>query len=161
MPQPESIINPGLRYEPSFDDWHRQRCSRNRSAIADRSEGAPFFSFFHVLHFFIFHFFHFSLIFHLKIFIFLHVFTFFHFFVFFMFFLPLGLPKNIAFYYEDLDFKARIWVREERKKERKKKRTKKNAPTPSPSTIARTGPFCYSRAWKPLLGGCTCIGDLH
>ena len=35
----------------------------------------------------------------------------------------------------------------ERKKEIKKERTDRNR---SPSTIARTGPFCYSRAWKPL-----------
>ena len=37
--------------------------------------------------------------------------------------------------------------KEERKEGRKKKRADRNK---SPSTIARTGPFCYSRAWKPL-----------
>ena len=85
------------------------------------------------------------------------------FFVFFSVFPSLGplpgLTQNF-FYFENLDFKARIWVREERKKRKEKKRKEKkrkerkgkNAPT-------ETGPFpqshaqdllCYSRAWKPL-----------
>ena len=36
--------------------------------------------------------------------------------------------------------------KERNKKERKEERADRNR---SPSTIARTGPFCYSRAWKP------------
>ena len=65
-----------------------------------------------------------------------------------------SLPKNIAFYYEKLDFKARIWVREERKKDRKKEKTERKKEgrtrrqTQVPFTIARAGPLCYSRAWK-------------
>ena len=117
----------------------------------------PFFHFFHFVLLFIF--FHFSFFF---IFIFLH-FDFCHFFIFSFFFscfsspvpswAPPGLSKNNAFYYENLDFKARIWVREEerkkkRKKERKKKKEERADRDRSPSTIARTGPFCYSRAWE-------------
>ena len=125
----------------------------------------PFFSFLHSFSFFHVFFLHFFFIF--------HVFQFFHFFNFFVFFFPvfsifslpealpwapLGSSKNIAFSYENLNFKAQIWVREEaRKKERKKKKKKKKKKeeeradrNSSPSTIARTGPFCYSRAWKPL-----------
>ena len=34
--------------------------------------------------------------------------------------------------------------------ERKKKKEESADKNRSPSTIARTGPFCYSRAWKPL-----------
>ena len=49
-----------------------------------------------------------------------------------------GLPKNIAFYNENLDFMARIWVREERKKKEERIR-KKNAPT-------ETGPLPQSHA---------------
>ena len=107
-------------------------------AIADRSEG-PFY-FFIFLHFFIF-----SLIFSFFI-------SFFHFFIFSFFFFsffsspvpppgppppPPGLPKNIVLYYENLDFKARIWVREEERK--KERRRKKNAPT-------ETGPLPQSHA---------------
>ena len=42
--------------------------------------------------------------------------------------------------------------REEKRREekRKEKKRKKNPPTEPSSTIARTGPFCFSRAWKPL-----------
>ena len=41
--------------------------------------------------------------------------------------------------------------KEERKEGRKKKKKEERADrNRSPSTIARTGPFCNSRAWKPL-----------
>ena len=64
---------------------------------------------------------------------------------------PFGLPENIAFSCQNLNFKARFWVREEITKERKKERKEERADrNRSPSTIARTGTFCYSRAWKPL-----------
>ena len=54
-------------------------------------------------------------------------------FFFFSFFLPgaplgpppPGLPKNIVFYYENIDFKARIWVREEERREKKRKEKEK------------------------------------
>ena len=38
---------------------------------------------------------------------------------------PPGLPQNIAFYYENLDFKARIWVREEERKKEEERRTRR------------------------------------
>ena len=110
-----------------------------------------FLTFFHSFVIFSFYFFIFSLNFIFHIFIFSFFLFFFHFFLsffhfssfsfisfiltfsFFHFFifsspgpLPQASQKNIVFYYENLDFKARIWVREERKKERKRK---KNAPT--------------------------------
>ena len=74
----------------------------------------------------------FFIIFHFS-FLFIFIFSLFHFFVFFHVFpprdpsgpLPPGLSQNIDFYYENLDFKARIWVREERKKRKEKKRKKK------------------------------------
>ena len=108
-------------------------------AIADRSERPLFFfifhfsSFFHFtsfFHFFIFYFFPFFLSFFIfYFFIFLHFFSIFISFVFlFMFFFPgapwapPGLPRNIAFYYANLDFKARIWMKE-RKKERADRKT--------------------------------------
>ena len=86
-----------------------------------------FFSFFHFLiHFFIFPFFHFS------------IFSFFHFFIlknvsvsffFFHFSLPDAPlapywlpPKTSLFLLKNLDFKARMWVREEGRKKRKKER---------------------------------------
>ena len=40
--------------------------------------------------------------------------------------------------------------RKEKKKEKKRKEKKRKERNRSPSTIARTGPFCQSRAWKPL-----------
>ena len=45
------------------------------------------------------------------------------------------------FSYKNSHFKARIWVREE------EERADRNR---SFSTIARTGTFCFSRAWEPL-----------
>ena len=55
---------------------------------------------------------------------------------------PPGLPKNIAFYFENLGFKARIWVREEkRKKERKKeeeRRTRRQKQVPFHNRTHRT-----------------------
>ena len=103
--------------------------------IADRSEEPLFFSFFHFssfffhsfinfsfflpfFHFFIFFFFIFSffLSFLKKINFFIIFHFFFHFFIFFFFLpgAPLGpsnLPKKHRFSHENLDFKARIWVR--------------------------------------------------
>ena len=116
----------------------------------------PYFSF---LHFFIFDknsFFHFYNFSPFVLFFIFHLFRFFHFLMFFSFFFVFSLfsfipsqgpPKTFAFSYTNLNFKARFWVRgEERRK--KAERADRNK---SPSTIARTGTFCYSRAWrKPL-----------
>ena len=115
-----------------------------------------FFHFFHFFHFFIFyffifsffHFFHFFIFFIFSFFfIFSYFFMFFHFFRFFhvfSFFPPRGprgsLQKHRSFLFKNLNFKARIWVKERKNADRNR----------SPSTIALTGPFCCSRAWKPL-----------
>ena len=128
------------------------------------------FSIFSIFHFFIFSYFHFFyfLFFSLFFFFFFFFFLIFPFFFFFFFFLvfffffvffispsPPRPPQNIAFSNKKLIFKARFWVREERKKkeERRKKKGRKEERADrnrSPSTIARTGTLCYSRAWKPL-----------
>ena len=113
------------------------------TAIADRSEELFNFSFFYFFffffifsffHFFIFSFFHFFHFFIFSFFPFFHVFSFIHFFHFFMFFHFPGLPGPflkhcffLTFSCENLDFKARFWVKErrqERKKARKKERRK-------------------------------------
>ena len=61
---------------------------------------------------------------------------------------PRSLPKTSLFLQKNLIFKSRFWVREEGRK-KKEERADRNR---SLSTIARTGTFCYSRAWKPLSG---------
>ena len=75
-------------------------------------------------------------------------FFFFSFFSFFHFLPPSSGPSHFPkhrFFCNNLNFKARFWVTEERRK--KEERADRNR---SPSPIARTGTFCYSRAWKPL-----------
>ena len=62
-------------------------------------------------------------------------------------------PKTSIFLEKKLSFRARFCERRRRKKERKKEERKKEERADrnrSPSTIARTRPFCYSRAWKPI-----------
>ena len=80
--------------------------------------------------------------------------TFFHVFVFFLFF---SFPSSSSprappppslqhrFSYKNLKFQGTILGERRRRKE--EERADRNR---SPSTIARTGTFCYSRAWKPL-----------
>ena len=95
-----------------------------------------FFFFFQFSIFFIFfNFFNFSVFF---IFIFSENF-FFRFFFFFFF--PSRCAQNIAFSCNNLNFKARFWVREERKK---RERRKKNAPT-------ETGPLPQSHAQELIV----------
>ena len=97
------------------------------SAIADRSGGSlVFLSFFH--------------------------FSIFNFSFFVVSFIslprgPSGLPLEHRFFLQNLDFKQRFWVTEE--EERKKKKEERADRNRSPSTVARTRTFCYSRAWKP------------
>ena len=119
-----------LRVKTGKDTTCKTEIRYRNPAIADRSEGLLFFIY---LHFFIISFF------------FIFSFSLFSIFSFFSCFprrVPPrthpGLPKNIAFYYENLDFMARIWVREERKKKEERIR-KKNAPT-------ETGPLPQSHA---------------
>ena len=131
-----------------------------------------FFSFFHVFHFFIFLIFLFGFFFVFSFFssfncfsMFFIVFRFFFLRFFFSFFSPhprgfTAPPPHLTpslkhrFFLQKKKNEARFWVREKKKeerrrnkKERKKERADRNR---SPSTIARTGQFCYSRAWKPL-----------
>ena len=118
-------------------------------AVADRktkcrlSVSISHFSFFHFLQ--VFHFFFFA-IFH---------FSFFRCFFFFIFLFspstcPLPAPslKHRCFPTKNLNFKERFWVREE--EERRKKKEERADRNRSPFTVARRGPFCQSRAWKPL-----------
>ena len=57
------------------------------------------------------------------------------------------LPKTSLVSYQNLNFKARFWVRRRRKEERRKKKERADR-NRSPSTIARTRTVFYSRAWK-------------
>ena len=60
----------------------------------------------------------------------------------------LPIPKNIAFSHKNLNFKARFWVREERRKTKKEERADRNR---SLSTIACTGPFVVRVRGKKTL----------
>ena len=131
------------------------------------------YSFFFIFfHFFIFHFFHFFIFFNFSIFPFFHFSSFFHFFHFFTFFVfsfifhffsfsfffvffhvfPLRfLPGPRQASPKTSLFTANLGERR-RKKERKEERKKKERADRNrhPSTIARTGLFCCSRAVKTL-----------
>ena len=117
------------------------------------------FSLFVLFHFLILRFFHFFIFSSFSLFLSSYICLCFSFhFIFFHFFIsqppPLRPPssQNIVFPRTIL-VKARFWVREEeerkKKETRKKKKEERADRNKSPSTIARTGPFCYSCAWKP------------
>ena len=102
--------------------------------------------------FFIFHFFHFSLfIFHYlkNCFSFFLSFFFLSCFSYFFIFSPCSRAslKHRFFLPQNLHFKARFLVREEERRKKKEERADRNR---SPSTIARTGTFVFSRAWNSL-----------
>ena len=83
------------------------------------------------------------------------IFTFLHFSFLQCFQFPTIFPhfQTLLFPARNLNFKARFWVREEERKKKEERRRKKKERADrnrSPSRIARIGPFCYSRAWKPL-----------
>ena len=52
---------------------------------------------------------------------------------------PAGLPQNIVFYFESLDFEARIWEKERKeRKERKNERTRRQKQVPFHNHTHRT-----------------------
>ena len=86
-----------------------------------------------------FHFFHFFIFFQFFMF-FIFFFVFFLFFLFSFIFPPLAPPRA----------PPKTSLREKKKKEERRKKKERADRNRSPSTFARTGHFCYSRAWKPL-----------